>query len=126
MLGTLCTLITALTYVSCQKAVIQTPPVLTVSTKTTATFYCDITKDEGNYVYWYKQVPGGAPQYILRFHYSDSYVDEYGSGFSSDRFTSKATSNKDYQLIISNVEETDSAVYYCQTQNDSPFALVSQ
>ncbi|XP_045575716.1 immunoglobulin lambda-1 light chain [Salmo salar] len=129
MLGTLCTLITALTYVSCQKAVIQTPSVLTVSTKGTATFYCDITKDERNYVNWYKQVPGGAPQYVLRFYHSwssstSSSSDKYGSGFSSDRFTSKATSDKDYQFIISNVEETDSAVYYCQTRNDSPFALV--
>ncbi|XP_071249885.1 immunoglobulin lambda-1 light chain-like [Salvelinus alpinus] len=124
MLGTLCTLITALTYVSCQKAVTQTPSVLTVSTKGTATFYCDITKDEGNVVSWYKQVPGGAPQYVLRFYYTNDSPDEYGSGFSSDRFTSKATSGKDYQFIISNVEETDSAVYYCQTRNDSPFALV--
>ncbi|KAM9471617.1 immunoglobulin lambda-1 light chain-like [Salvelinus alpinus] len=119
MLGTLCTLITALTYVSCQKAVKQTPSVLTVSTKGTATFYCDITKHEGNYVSWYKQVPGGAPQYVLRFYRTHASPDEYGSGFSSDRFTSKATSDKDYQFIISNVEETDSAVYYCQTWDDS-------
>nr|ACO14109.1 Immunoglobulin lambda-like polypeptide 1 precursor [Esox lucius] len=124
MLGTLCTLITALTYVSCQKAVIQTPSVLTVSTKTTVTFYCDISKDEGNWVNWYKQVPGGAPQYVLSSYYSDTSPKKYGTGFSSDRFTSKATSNKDYQFIINNVEESDSAVYYCQTRNDSPFTLV--
>uniref|UniRef100_A0A673W5J8 Ig-like domain-containing protein n=1 Tax=Salmo trutta TaxID=8032 RepID=A0A673W5J8_SALTR len=121
-----CTLITALTYVSCQKAVIQTPSVLTVSTKGTATFHCDITKDENNYVNWYKQVPGGVPQYVLSYYYTNNSPDEYGSGFSSDRFTSKATSDKDYQFIISNVEETDSAVYYCQTLNDSPFAQISQ
>uniref|UniRef100_A0A8K9X4K6 Ig-like domain-containing protein n=1 Tax=Oncorhynchus mykiss TaxID=8022 RepID=A0A8K9X4K6_ONCMY len=118
MLGTLCTLITALTYVSCQKAVTQTPSVLTVSTKGTATFHCDITKDEGYYVIWYKQVPGGAPQFVSYCYANDS-PDEYGSGFSSDRFTSKATSDKDYQFIISNVEETDSAVYYCQTWDNS-------
>ncbi|XP_052375730.1 immunoglobulin lambda-1 light chain-like [Oncorhynchus keta] len=119
MLGTLCTLFTALTYVSCQKAVTQTPSVLTVSTKGTAAFHCDITKDENNYVIWYKQVPGGAPRYVLRFHHTHSSPDQYGSGFSSDRFTSKATSDKDYQFIISNVEETDSAVYYCQTWDNS-------
>uniref|UniRef100_A0A4W5K3X0 Ig-like domain-containing protein n=1 Tax=Hucho hucho TaxID=62062 RepID=A0A4W5K3X0_9TELE len=115
MLGTLCTLITALTYVSCQKAVIQTPSVLTVSTKGTATFHCDITKDEGNYVIWYKQVPGGVPQYVLRFYRTHASPNQYGSCFSSDRFTSKATSDKDYQFIISNVKEADSAVYYCHT-----------
>ncbi|XP_064820541.1 immunoglobulin lambda-1 light chain-like [Oncorhynchus masou masou] len=119
MLGTLCTLITALTYVSCQKAVTQTPSVLTVSTKGTATFHCDITKDENMYVIWYKQVPGGAPQYVLRYHYTLDSPDQYGSGFSSDHFTSKATSDKDYQFIISNVEETDSAVYYCHTWDSS-------
>ncbi|XP_071249744.1 immunoglobulin lambda-1 light chain-like [Salvelinus alpinus] len=119
MLGTLCTLITALTYVSCQKAVTQTPSVLTVSTKGTATFHCDITKDESQYVIWYKQVPGGAPQYVLRFYRTHASPNEYGSGFSSDRFTSKATSDKDYQFIISNVEETDSAVYYCHTYDSS-------
>ncbi|XP_071255961.1 immunoglobulin lambda-1 light chain-like isoform X4 [Salvelinus alpinus] len=119
MLGTLCTLITALTYVSCQKAVTQTPSVLTVSSKGTATFHCDITKGEGYYVSWYKQVPGGAPQYVLRFYHAHASPDEYGSGFSSGRFTSKATSDKDYQFIISNVEETDSAVYYCQTWDNS-------
>ncbi|KAM9471611.1 immunoglobulin lambda-1 light chain-like isoform 2-T2 [Salvelinus alpinus] len=119
MLGTLCTLITALTYVGCQKAVTQTPSVLTVSTKGTATFHCDITKDESHYVIWYKQVPGGAPQYVLRFYRTHASPNEYGSGFSSDRFTSKATSDKDYQFIISNVEETDSAVYYCQTYDAS-------
>uniref|UniRef100_A0A3P8Y7L1 Ig-like domain-containing protein n=1 Tax=Esox lucius TaxID=8010 RepID=A0A3P8Y7L1_ESOLU len=126
MLGTLCTLITALTYVSCQKAVIQTPSVLTVSTKTTATFYCDISKDESNYVNWYKQVPGGPPQFVLRFYHSHASPDKYGTGFSSDHFTSKATSNKDYQFIINNVEESDSAVYYCHTRNDSPYTQVSQ
>ncbi|XP_031669971.1 immunoglobulin lambda-1 light chain-like [Oncorhynchus kisutch] len=119
MLGTLCTLFTALTYVSCQKAVTQTPSVLTVSTKGTATFHCDITIDESYVVNWYKQVPGGAPQYVLRYHYTLDSPNEYGSGFSSDRFTSKATSDKDYQFIISNVEETDSAVYYCHTWDDS-------
>lgn len=114
------------TDVSCQKAVIQTPSVLTVSTKGTATFHCDITKDERKVVNWYKQVPGGAPQYVLRYYYTDDSPDEYGSGFSSDRFTSKATSDKDYQFIISNVEETDSAVYYCKTWDSSVKEYVSQ
>lgn len=103
------------TDVSYQKAVIQTPSVLTVSTKGTATFHCDITKDERKVVNWYKQVPGGAPQYVLRFYHSwssstSSSSDKYGSGFSSDHFTSKATSDKDYQFIISNVEETGTAL----------------
>uniref|UniRef100_A0AAY5KLC3 Ig-like domain-containing protein n=1 Tax=Esox lucius TaxID=8010 RepID=A0AAY5KLC3_ESOLU len=125
MLGTLCTLITALTYASCHKAVIQTPSVLTVGTKTTATFYCDITKDENKYVYWYKQVPGGVPQFVLRFYHSHASPNKYGTGFSSDRFTSKSTSNKDYQFIINNVVETDSAAYHCNTWDNSTSKHVS-
>lgn len=98
------------TDVSCQKAVIQTPSVLTVSTKGTVTFHCDISKDEKKFVFWYKQVPGGGPQYVLKFYRTHPSPDQYGSGFSSDRFTSKATSDKDYQFIISNVEETGTAL----------------
>ncbi|XP_067089361.1 immunoglobulin lambda-1 light chain-like [Osmerus mordax] len=119
MLGTLCTLITALTYVTCHKAVTQTPSVLTANKMESATFNCDISKDEGNYVNWYKQIPAGIPQFVLSFYHSNGSPDEYGSGFSSERFTYKATSDKDYQFIISNVEEADSAVYYCQTWDDS-------
>ncbi|KAM4598494.1 immunoglobulin lambda-1 light chain-like isoform 1-T1 [Polymixia lowei] len=118
MLGTLCAVITALTYVSCHKEVTQTPSIISVNEQQTATFYCDITKNEGYYVHWYKQVPGGVPAYILRFYYSHSSPDQYGSGFTSERFTSKAQSTN-YQLIINNVEETDSAVYYCETWDNS-------
>ncbi|XP_042168165.1 immunoglobulin lambda-1 light chain-like, partial [Oncorhynchus tshawytscha] len=90
----------------------------------TASLDCNLGTVDNSAARWYKQVPGGAPQYVLRFYRTHASPNEYGSGFSSDRFTSKATSDKDYQFIISNVEETDSAVYYCQTRNDSPFALV--
>ena len=74
---------------------------------------------------WYKQVPGGVPQYMLRWHYSNSAV-YYGSGFSSPKFTSNHQSTSDYRLIISNVEESDSAVYYCKTWDSSVNEYVSQ
>uniref|UniRef100_A0AAZ1XWS7 Ig-like domain-containing protein n=1 Tax=Oreochromis aureus TaxID=47969 RepID=A0AAZ1XWS7_OREAU len=69
-------------------------------------------------VYWYKQIPGGVPQFVLYFHYSSS-SPTYGSGFSAPKFTSTHQSTKDYRLIISNVEEGDSAVYYCKTWDSS-------
>ena len=74
---------------------------------------------------WYKQIPGGVPQYVLRFHHSYSSV-YYGSGFSSPKFTSTHQSTTDYRLIINNVEEGDSAVYYCNTWDDSASEWVSQ
>ncbi|KAA8585174.1 hypothetical protein FQN60_003868, partial [Etheostoma spectabile] len=67
---------------------------------------------------WYKQIPGGAPQYVLRFYHSNS-SPTYGSGFSSPKFTSNHQSTSDYRLIINNIEEGDSAVYYCQTWDSS-------
>ncbi len=86
---------------------------------------CNIEKDERNSVSWYKQIPNTAPQFVLRYHHSHS-APSYGDGFTSSRFTSKAPSNIDYQLIISNVDVDDSAVYYCSTWDDTASEGVSQ
>ncbi|XP_029913559.1 immunoglobulin lambda-1 light chain-like [Myripristis murdjan] len=118
MLGSLCTLITALTCVSGVTLVTQKPPVVALTTGQTATMDCNlgtVTSDTAN---WYKQVPGGVPQYVLRFYHGWSSV-EYGSGFSAPKFTSNHQSQTDYRLIIKNVEEGDSAIYYCTTWDDS-------
>uniref|UniRef100_A0A8C4XA93 Ig-like domain-containing protein n=1 Tax=Erpetoichthys calabaricus TaxID=27687 RepID=A0A8C4XA93_ERPCA len=103
-----------LTYTDGQKVLTQ-PDVMSVSPGQTASLDCNIQKDESNYVGWQKQVPGSPPKFILRFYHSHSAPDLYGTGFSSSRFTSKASSKIDYQLIISNAEASDSAVYYCET-----------
>uniref|UniRef100_A0A669E6S9 Ig-like domain-containing protein n=1 Tax=Oreochromis niloticus TaxID=8128 RepID=A0A669E6S9_ORENI len=114
MLVTLCTLTTALTCVSGVTVVTQKPPVLSVREGETATMDCNLGTVTNSAARWYKQIPGGVPQYVLRFHrsYSSSY---YGSGFSSPKFTSTHQSTTDYRLIVKNVEEGDSAVYYCKT-----------
>ncbi|XP_032393778.1 immunoglobulin lambda-1 light chain isoform X2 [Etheostoma spectabile] len=123
MLGTLCTLITALTYVDAVIVLTQTPAVHTVSTGQEVVLNCNIQRYDGNYVSWYKQVPGEAPQYVLAFHHSISSLN-FGSGFSSDRFNSKSSSNVDYQFIIKQTETGDSAQYYCRTWDDSASAAV--
>ncbi|KAM6905601.1 immunoglobulin lambda-1 light chain-like [Xenentodon cancila] len=122
MLGTLCTLITALTYVEGAIVLTQAPSVHTVSAGEVVVLDCNIERDDA-YVHWYKQVPGGTPQYVLSFHHSDS-SPSFGTGFSSDRFNSKATSNINYQFIIKTAETGDSAVYYCQTWDDSAYEFV--
>ena len=76
-------------------------------------------------VRWYKQIPGGVPQFVLYFIHS-SRSPNYGSGFSSPKFTSTHQSQSDYRLIINNVEEGDSAVYYCKTWDSSVNEYVSQ
>ncbi|XP_068193339.1 immunoglobulin lambda-1 light chain-like isoform X2 [Antennarius striatus] len=118
MLVTLCTLISALTCVSGVTVVTQTPPVVTVRKGETVTMNCNLGTVTNNNARWYKQNPGGVPQYVLRFHHSWSSV-EYGSGFSAPKFTSTHQSRSDYRLIISDVEEGDSAVYYCKTWDSS-------
>ncbi len=107
------------------KVVTQKPPILTEEKGRSVTMDCNIEKDEGYYVSWHKQIPNTTPQFVLRYYHSHS-DPSYGDGFSSSRFTSKAPSNIDYQLIISNVDVDDSAVYYCSTWNDSPKENVSQ
>ncbi|XP_073350794.1 immunoglobulin lambda-1 light chain-like [Pagrus major] len=118
MLGTLCTLITALTCVSGVTVLTQKPPVVTLRRGETATMDCNLGTVTDSDARWYKQVPGGVPQYVLRFRHSYSSV-YYGSGFSSPKFTCTHQSQTDYRLIINNVEEGDSAVYYCQTWDNS-------
>nr|AFJ05589.1 immmunoglobulin light chain [Epinephelus coioides] len=118
MLGTLCTLITALTCVSGVTVVTQKPPVVTLRKGETATMDCNLGTVTDRRAAWYKQIPGGVPQYVLRFYHSWS-SPKYGSGFSSPKFTSNHQSTSDYRLIINNVEEGDSAVYYCETEDSS-------
>ncbi|XP_041813514.1 immunoglobulin lambda-1 light chain-like isoform X4 [Chelmon rostratus] len=118
MLGTLCTLITALTYVDAVIVLTQTPAVHTVSAGQEVVLHCNIQRYDESAVGWYKQVPGEAPQYVVSFDYEDDSLD-FGTGFSSDRFNSKSTSNIDYQFIIKRAEAGDTAVYYCHTWDDS-------
>uniref|UniRef100_A0A8C5B4R4 Ig-like domain-containing protein n=1 Tax=Gadus morhua TaxID=8049 RepID=A0A8C5B4R4_GADMO len=118
MLGTLCSLLVALTCVSAVTVVTQQPSVVTLTRGETATIDCNQGSVTGSAVRWYKQIPGGVPQYMLRFHHTWTDV-KYGSGFSSPHFTSTCKTVSDCRLIINNVEEGDSAVYHCTTWDDS-------
>ncbi|XP_026019471.1 immunoglobulin lambda-1 light chain-like isoform X1 [Astatotilapia calliptera] len=118
MLVTLCALIAALTCVSGVTVLTQKPPVLSVRKGETATMNCNLGTGTNSDARWYKQIPGEVPQFVLRMYHSWS-SPEYGSGFSAPKFTSTHQSTKDYRLIISNVEEGDSAVYYCHTWDSS-------
>ncbi|KAL3987008.1 G protein-coupled receptor [Sarotherodon galilaeus] len=117
MLVTLCALIIALTCVS-GVTVLTQKPVLSVNKGDTATMDCNLGTVTNHSARWYKQIPGGVPQHVVRFYHGWS-SPRYGSGFSSPKFTSTHQSTTDYRLIISNVEEGDSAVYYCHTWDSS-------
>ncbi|KAI4903775.1 hypothetical protein NFI96_002155 [Prochilodus magdalenae] len=124
MLPALCTLFTALSCVSGVTVVTQKPPVLTATKGEKITMHCNLGTVT-NVASWYKQVPGGVPQHVLRNYHGWS-SPSYGSGFSSPKFTSTHSSQSDYTLIVSNVEAGDSAVYYCQTWDGSASENVSQ
>ncbi|XP_043089651.1 immunoglobulin lambda-1 light chain-like [Puntigrus tetrazona] len=114
-----CVILSLLSSVRCVKVLTQKPSILPEEKGRSVTMDCNVEKDQGYYIRWYKQIPDSAPQFVLRYYHSHTNPDSYGDGFSSSRFTSKAQSNIDYQLIISNVDVSDSAVYYCQTWDSS-------
>uniref|UniRef100_A0A3B3S1N2 Ig-like domain-containing protein n=1 Tax=Paramormyrops kingsleyae TaxID=1676925 RepID=A0A3B3S1N2_9TELE len=62
------------------------------------------------WVYWYRQYPGTAPEFIL---YSGS--GSYTADFARQRFSFDARNGR-APLSISEVELGDSAVYYCALQ----------
>uniref|UniRef100_A0A3P9NHB1 Ig-like domain-containing protein n=1 Tax=Poecilia reticulata TaxID=8081 RepID=A0A3P9NHB1_POERE len=123
MLGIVCSLITALTCVDAAITLTQ-EPIKTVSAGQQVVLNCNIQRYDRNYVSWYKQVPGGVPQYVLSFLHSNSLLT-FGTRFSSDQFSSKYLSEIDFQVIIQ-AERGDSALYFCQTWDDSAEEDVSQ
>uniref|UniRef100_A0A3Q2XG71 Ig-like domain-containing protein n=1 Tax=Hippocampus comes TaxID=109280 RepID=A0A3Q2XG71_HIPCM len=123
MLGTLCLLISALTYVDAAKVLTQTPAVLTVPVGQQVVFNCDIQRDDGYVVSFYKQVPGDAPQFVLYYYHTHS-SPSLGGGFPSSRFDAKSSSPTNYKLIIKQAEVGDSAEYYCSTWDSAASVLV--
>ncbi|XP_077435077.1 immunoglobulin lambda-1 light chain-like [Vanacampus margaritifer] len=118
MLGAIFLLISALTYGDAAKVLTQTPAVMTVAAGQQVVFNCDIQRDDGYEVSFYKHIPGDAPQFIL-YHYHSYSGPSFGTGFSSSRFDAKTSSATNYQLIIKRAEAGDSAEYYCGTWDSS-------
>ncbi|KAK2816647.1 hypothetical protein Q7C36_022918 [Tachysurus vachellii] len=102
MLPALCSLFTALSCVSGVTVVTQKPPVLTLTAGQTANMDCNLGTVTASAARWYKQVPGGVPQHVIRHHQTWS-SPKYGSGFSSPKFTSTCSSVSDYAALPSPV-----------------------
>ncbi|XP_034532704.1 uncharacterized protein LOC117807495 [Notolabrus celidotus] len=66
-----------------------------------------------NYLSWYKQVAGEQPQLITSFykHFLDAY--HFHNQFKDDNRFSVQTGEGAFHLIISEVRDSDSALYYC-------------
>uniref|UniRef100_A0A3P9C7C1 Ig-like domain-containing protein n=1 Tax=Maylandia zebra TaxID=106582 RepID=A0A3P9C7C1_9CICH len=77
--------------------VTQKPPVLSVRKGETATMDCNLGTVTNEPAWWYKQIPGGVPQYVVKFRHD--WSSQYdGSGFSSPKFTCTHQSTTDYPL----------------------------
>ncbi|TWW70096.1 hypothetical protein D4764_18G0009020 [Takifugu flavidus] len=69
MLESLCTLITALTCVSAVTVLTQKPTVVSLSRGESVTMDCNLGTVTGYSARWYKQVPGGVPQFVLKWYH---------------------------------------------------------
>ncbi|XP_055020157.1 immunoglobulin lambda-1 light chain-like [Boleophthalmus pectinirostris] len=118
MLWSLYTLACALTCVSAVTQVTQNPPDVSVERGQSVSMDCNLGYVEDYGAWWYKQSPGQVPQFLLYFYHSSS-APTYGSGVSSSKFTSTHQSKRDYRLTINSLEQSDSAVYYCKTWDNT-------
>ncbi|XP_043551196.1 uncharacterized protein LOC122552557 [Chiloscyllium plagiosum] len=62
-------------------------------------------------VYWYREQPGRMTVWILR-HYTSNYIQLY-SGFTERFQPSRDLSSNSFILTITNVQPSDTGVYYC-------------
>ena len=70
---------------------------------------CDLT---GSYIHWYKFQEGAVPRRLL---YYDVYYSKVvlGSGISEGKYHVYKGTGKSYTFVISNLQESDSGIYYC-------------
>uniref|UniRef100_A0A3Q2QZB7 Novel immune-type receptor 1f n=1 Tax=Fundulus heteroclitus TaxID=8078 RepID=A0A3Q2QZB7_FUNHE len=90
--------------------------VIVVDNETTAyhnvTLNCFYTSS-AKHLSWYKQVPGEPPQIISSFYKSLADSNIFHKQFKDSKRLSVSTGDGLYNLKISNVQSSDSALYYC-------------
>lgn len=72
---------------------------------------CD-THRTGTYIHWYRFQKGRAPEHLLYYNFvsSTTVVD---SRFNLEKYHVYEGPDKRYKFVLRNVEESDSALYYC-------------
>uniref|UniRef100_A0A8C7P7P7 Ig-like domain-containing protein n=1 Tax=Oncorhynchus mykiss TaxID=8022 RepID=A0A8C7P7P7_ONCMY len=92
-----------------QYVVTQTPAVKAVVPEQTVSLNCKTSSNvyNNNYLAWYQQKPGGAPQLLIY----DATTLQSGT---PSRFSGSG-SGSDFTLTISGVQVEDAGDYYCQS-----------
>uniref|UniRef100_G3SDV8 Ig-like domain-containing protein n=1 Tax=Gorilla gorilla gorilla TaxID=9595 RepID=G3SDV8_GORGO len=83
-------------------------------TGSSAEITCDLDGGSTGYIHWYLHQEGKAPQ---RLQYYDSYNSKVvlESGVSPGKYYTYTSTRKNLRLILRNLIENDSGVYYCAT-----------
>uniref|UniRef100_A0AC11ARS8 Uncharacterized protein n=1 Tax=Ovis aries TaxID=9940 RepID=A0AC11ARS8_SHEEP len=71
---------------------------------------CDLITQTVKYIHWYKHQEGTAPRRLLYYDISYSKI-VLESGISEGKY--KVYKEKSYTFAISNLQESDSGMYYC-------------
>ncbi|XP_023594093.1 T cell receptor gamma variable 3 [Trichechus manatus latirostris] len=72
---------------------------------------CDLKQDI-YYIHWYRYQEGKTLQRILHFYFPSSKV-VLDSGFSSEKYYAYKNTQRICKLVLENLQESDSGVYYC-------------
>ncbi|MGH0169328.1 UNVERIFIED_CONTAM: hypothetical protein FKN15_056668 [Acipenser sinensis] len=76
------------------------------------------TSDDGPYLYWYRQFPNRAPQYMVMRGAGTSRTVKTESGLFTERHSAGAD-KESTNLTISRLEADDAATYHCALQPHS-------
>ncbi|PNJ46821.1 TRGV4 isoform 1, partial [Pongo abelii] len=87
---------------------------VTRPTGSSAEITCDLPGESTVYIHWYLHQEGKAPQRLLYYDYYNSRV-VLESGISPGKYDTYGSTRKNLRLILRNLIENDSGVYYCAT-----------
>ncbi|XP_051868672.1 junctional adhesion molecule-like isoform X2 [Pristis pectinata] len=96
----------------------QSPSLEHVTEGHTARLWCTMTRArlQDTDVHWYRKLPGQDLEWVLTHDAGGS--PQWGPGFTERFLPYRDTSNSSFVLTVTDVEPSDSAVYYCRVWGD--------
>uniref|UniRef100_A0A3P8QCH9 Ig-like domain-containing protein n=1 Tax=Astatotilapia calliptera TaxID=8154 RepID=A0A3P8QCH9_ASTCA len=99
-------------YFSLRKRSAQNGALLYANLGDNVTFHCSFAS-RAKYLSWYKQVIGESPRVISSFYKHLLNSNSFHPGFKNNQRISVDSGEDFYRLNIFNVQDSDSAMYYC-------------